>query len=95
MGKKTWDDFQPGKMKIAPETDETKSVQKVVNSLKMGNVVFYDAPDTQFNNVHGFYNFDTGEIYVNKDSEQPLFHIAIHESFHRLADQAPDLRDPN
>lgn len=91
MGKRSWDDFVPGQMKIAPETEETKNVQKVSDALKMGKVVFYDAPATQLNDVNGFYNYKSGEIYVNKNTEKPLLYVAGHESLHRLSKQAPDL----
>jgi hypothetical protein len=91
MGKRSWEDFQTGKMTIAPETDETKSVQKVADSLKMGTVVFYDAPDTQLNDVNGFFNYKTKEIYINKNTEKPLLYVAGHESLHRLKEQSPDL----
>jgi len=92
VGKRTWeDDFVTGQMKIAPETKETKNIQKVADTTKMGKVVFYDAPGTQLDGVKGFYDPITKQIFVNKNIDDPLLVITWHESFHKLKDEAPDL----
>jgi len=79
------------KIKIAPETDETKSVQNVSDSLKMSGVVFFDASETQLDGVNGFYDPITKKIYVNKNTEKPMLVVFAHESLHELRDKAPDL----
>jgi len=91
-GIRTWgNDFVVGVVKIAPETEETKGIQKIATSLKMGNIVFYDAPKTQLDGVNGFYNHQTNEIFVNKSSTKPLLTVAGHETLHKLKAQSADL----
>jgi len=85
------DTFEKRKVKIASETDETKSVQNVSDSLKMSGVVFFDASETQLDGVNGFYDPITKKIYVNKNTEKPMLVVFAHESLHELKDKAPDL----
>jgi len=83
--------FEPGKVKIAPETEETKNVRTVATALNLGNINFFDAGGTQLVDINGFYDTATKQIYLNKDTRRPLLVVMGHESLHKLKKDEPSL----
>ncbi|HUV71675.1 MAG TPA: hypothetical protein VMW25_01565, partial [Clostridia bacterium] len=86
------DSFETGKVKIAPENDETKNLKTVAGALKLGNLNFFDAGGTEFDGVNGFYDLpNTKQLFINKNSDRPLLFVLAHESVHKIKKEAPEL----
>ena len=83
--------FEKGKVKVAPEDSETKNLRKVAEATKLGNINFFDPNGTALEDINGFYDTATKQIYLNKKAERPLLVVLAHESLHKLKKEFPKL----
>ncbi|OEU68519.1 MAG: hypothetical protein BBJ57_07515 [Desulfobacterales bacterium PC51MH44] len=83
--------FEKGKVTIAPEDDEVKNLRKVAKALKLGNINFFNSEETSLDDVNGFYDTATKQIYLNKKAERPLLVVLGHESLHKIKREEPKL----